>query len=211
MEFWNEQVTQKSWDVLLKIRKLPFDFILIGGWANYLWTRAMKSKDIDIVIAEFTDLDYLKKGFDLRKNDSLRKYEIKVDGIDVDIYVPYFSRLAIPVEDIRKYSTTIEGFTVASPALLLVLKQGAELDRKDSVKGEKDRIDIINLLFCADVDFGLYRGLLREYGLDHYLPRLKSIIASFKEIRYVGMTPRQLKLKKKEVLEKLASTAGGTR
>jgi len=211
MEFWNEQVTQKSWEVLLKIRKLPFGFILIGGWANYLWTRAMKSKDIDIVIAEFTDLDYLKRGFDLRKNDSLRKYEIKVDGIDVDIYVPYFSRLAIPVEDIRKYSTTIEGFTVASPALLLILKQGAELDRKDSVKGEKDRVDIINLLFCADVDFGLYRRLLREYGLGHYLPRLKSIIASFKETRYVGMTPRQLKLRKKEVLGKLASTAGGTR
>jgi predicted nucleotidyltransferase len=211
MEFWNEQMTEKSWDVLLKIRKLPFGFVLIGGWANYLWTRAMKSKDIDIVITDFKDFGYLKKGFELRKNDSLRKYEIKIDDIDVDIYVPYFSRLAVPVEHIGKYSATVEGFTVATPPLLLILKQGAELDRKDSVKGEKDRIDIISLLFFADVDLHLYRRLLVEYGLGHYLPRLKSIVASFKEARYLGMTPRQLKLKKKAVLQRLASAAGGAR
>jgi len=31
MEFWQDWVIEKSWDVLTKIKK-EFDFVLVGGW-----------------------------------------------------------------------------------------------------------------------------------------------------------------------------------
>ena len=49
MQFWNEVLTEKSWNVLKDLNRERFDFILIGGWAVYLWARSHKSKDIDII------------------------------------------------------------------------------------------------------------------------------------------------------------------
>ena len=83
MEYWSTIITEKSWDVLQRIKK-EFDFVLIGGWATYLWTKGHKSKDIDIII-DFKELDKLKLNYNLNKNDSLKKYEIKTEGIDIDV------------------------------------------------------------------------------------------------------------------------------
>jgi len=138
MEFWNSLLTEKSWNILLELSKEPFDFILIGGWAAYLWTNLHKSKDVDIVLEDIQALDYLKKKYNLKKNDNLKKYEIQFEEIDVDIYVPFYSKLAIPAEEIKKYATRIKGLKVVKPEALLILKQGAELERKESVKGNKD-------------------------------------------------------------------------
>jgi len=143
-EFWNSLLTKKSWEILQELRK-EYDFILIGGWATYLLTKQQKSKDIDIVV-DLNELQKLKKK-NLMKNDNLKKYEIKVDEIDVDIYLEYYSKLTIPTEDIKKYSIEIQGFKVASPETLLILKQGAYFDRKNSIKGQKDLIDIVSILF----------------------------------------------------------------
>jgi len=44
--------------------------------------------------------------------------------------------------------------------------------------------------------------LLKKYNLD-YLKRLKDIITRFKDIKYLNLNPREFKLKKKEILEKL--------
>ena len=201
MEFWNELVTGKSWEVLLKLRREPVPFTLIGGWAAYLWTRMQKSKDIDIVLEDHAGLEYLKQHFTLKKNDSLRKYEIIVDGIDVDIYVPYFSRLTLPAEDIRGYSTIVENIRVARPEALLVLKQGAEMDRGDSVKGRKDRLDIMALVLRTEMDWQLYRELLERYSLAGHLQRLRGIVGSFEDIRYLGLNPREFKLAKGKIAE----------
>lgn len=67
MEFWNSLLTEKSWEVLKKLQKEPFRFILIGGWAAYLWTRLHKSKNIDIIVYDFNDLAYLKEAHNLKK------------------------------------------------------------------------------------------------------------------------------------------------
>ena len=101
MEFWSSILTEKSWNLLKKLSKDKFRFILIGGWAAYLWTGLHKSKDIDIVIYDFKDLEYLKENYDLRKNDSLKKYEIKFDEIDVDVYVIHYSKLTLDIKDIK--------------------------------------------------------------------------------------------------------------
>jgi hypothetical protein len=202
-DFWNNALTEKSWNILINLKKEPFDFVLIGGWAAYLHTNLHKSKDIDIVIKNFEDLEKIKKRYNLIKNDSLKKYEIKMEEIDVDIYVPFFSRLAIPTEEIIKHTTKIQNIEVVKPELLLILKQGAEKDREFSVKGEKDRIDIITLLFFSEIDFKEYHDLIAKYQLNNFYERLKKIILNFKDTKYLGLTPRDLKLRKDGTLKKL--------
>ncbi|PIN72876.1 hypothetical protein COV22_02060, partial [Candidatus Woesearchaeota archaeon CG10_big_fil_rev_8_21_14_0_10_47_5] len=168
MEFWNSALTEKSWNALVQLRQKKFDFIVIGGWAAYLWTRLHKSKDVDIVIKNFEDLAILKRGYDLVKNDHLKKYEIKVEEIDIDIYVPYFSELTIPADELINHAAVVQGFEVVKPEALLILKQGAELDRERSVKGGKDRIDIMTLILYADIDFDEYFKLLKKYKLEFF-------------------------------------------
>ena len=203
MEFWNSILTEKSWKILQELKKEKFGFILIGGWAAYLWTNLHKSKDIDIVIKDFKDLSFLKHKYDLKKNSTLKKYEIKIEEIDIDIYAPFFSELAVPVEDIKKHTTRIQNIEVANPTVLLILKQGAEKVREKSVKGEKDRIDIMTLLFYSEIDFKKYFKLLKRYNLADFYKRLKDIIKNFKEIKYLNLNPREFKLKKQEIMKKL--------
>lgn len=205
-EFWNSLLTEKSWNLLIKISKEPFKFIVIGGWAAYLWTKLHKSKDIDIAIADIKELEYLKQNYELKKNDNLKKYEISFEEIDLDIYVPYFSKLPIPIQDLSKYTSRIEGLTVLKPEALLILKQGAEAERRESVKGTKDQIDIMALLCYTDMDAKLYFELLKKYGLEDYFRRLKSIINNFKDYEYLNLNPREFKLKKKEILGRLTKT-----
>ena len=203
MEFLSSLLTEKSWSLLKELSKKDFKFIVIGGWAAYLWTKMHKSKDIDIIVPDFKDLEYLKKNYDLRKNDSLKKYEIWLEEMDVDIYVPYYSKLALPIEEIKSHITKIENMQVASPEALLILKQGAELERKDSVKGSKDRIDIMALLLFSEIDFKKYSSLLEKHNLKHYLNRLFRVINNFDGIKYLELNPREFKLKKKELLGKI--------
>ncbi|HII30380.1 hypothetical protein COT48_03565 [Candidatus Woesearchaeota archaeon CG08_land_8_20_14_0_20_47_9] len=208
MEFWNSALTEKSWNALVQLRQKKFDFIVIGGWAAYLWTRLHKSKDVDIVIKNFEDLAILKRGYDLVKNDHLKKYEIKVEEIDIDIYVPYFSELTIPADELINHAAVVQGFEVVKPEALLILKQGAELDRERSVKGGKDRIDIMTLILYADIDFDEYFKLLKKYKLEFFYERLKNIISNFKDIKYIEMNPREFKLRKEGIVERLKMTAG---
>ena len=198
MEFWHDIITERSWKILQDIKR-EFDFILIGGWAVYLWTKAFKSKDVDILI-DIKNLDYLKNNFDLRKNENLKKYEIKKDGIDIDVYVAFYSKLIIPVEDLVKYTTKIESFKVVKKEALLILKQGSEKEREFSEKGLKDRIDIITLLL-NDIDFKEYYKLVEKYKLDDFPSRLKIIINNFKDLKYINLNPREFKLKKQEILK----------
>ena len=199
MDYWHNILTEKSWKLLQDIKK-AFPFTLIGGWAVYLWAHTHKSKDIDIIV-DYETLTKLKKEYNARKNDHLKKYEITKGEIDIDIYIPHYSKLIIPVEEIG--TTTIEGFSVASLEYLLILKQAAERERKESEKGEKDRIDIVSLLFACDIDFKTYHELLKKYKVDSFYDRLKLIVNGFSDYKYLHMTPRELKLKKAETLSKL--------
>jgi len=202
MEYWNDLITERSWKILQEI-KGKFNFILIEGWANYLWTRKFKSKDIDIVI-DFETLDKLKKEYNLRKNDVLKKYEIKIDEIDIDIYVPFYSNLTIPLEKLRK--TKIENFDVVKIEDLLILKQGATIDREYSEKGKKDILDILSSLFYCEIDFEDYLNRLKELKREEFYDRLTNIIKDFQGYNYFNLTPRELKLKKEKLLVLLKKT-----
>lgn len=203
MEYWHSLIVEKSWRVLQKLKK-DVSFILIGGWAAYLYAKTHKSKDIDIVV-DYEALEKIKLGYDLKKNEHLKKFEISIEGIDIDIYLPYFSRLAIPVEELHKYTTSIEGFKVVKPEALLILKQGAEKERGFSEKGIKDRIDIMDLILYYGIDCKFYWQLLKRYNLESFLGGLIKIIANFKEVKYLHLNPREFKLKKEALVKELKS------
>lgn len=203
-EFWNEQVTEASWERLQELSK-EIDFVLIGGWAAYLWTGKHKSKDIDIIV-DYETLAALQNKYRLEKNERLHKYEIKLEKFDVDIYVPFFSELTLPLNVIMKdYTTKVQNIKTIKPEVLLILKQGAEIARRNSIKGIKDSIDILTLLIYAPVDLKNYIMLLKKYKLEDYKKELVAVIANFSDsdIKYLGMDFRGFKKWKKKKIEEI--------
>lgn len=207
-EFWNELLTQASWEKLFELSK-KYDFILIGGWAAYLWTKAHKSKDIDVVVSQAT-LNEFKHDFQLFKNERLKKYEVKFEKFDLDVYVEHYSRLAIPPEELKNYLASVEGISTVRPEALLVLKQAAEIDRRGSAKGVKDAIDILAMLLYAEIDWKLYALLLARHGKNGFAAELEAVVKNFdeKNITYLGVGFKQFKDWKKEILQTLGSLKG---
>jgi hypothetical protein len=199
MEFWHDVLIEKSWAVLLELRK-RYEFILLGGWAVYLYTKALKSKDIDIIV-DYNTLGLMGRELPLKKNERLKKYELLISDVEVDVYVPYFSNLGIPVEDVAANIRVLEGFKVPTPEVLLILKQAAEVERAGSVKGLKDRIDILALLIYSEIDFNTYLSLVNKYSLSSYRERLKNLVETAdREFKELGITnPRQIRLLRKKI------------
>ncbi len=160
--FYNDLVTQKSWQTLQDLRG-RLDFILIGGWAVYLYAKALKSKDIDLII-NYDQLERFKPEFEVIKNDRLKKYEARREEVQIDIYLPHYSNIRIPVEDITDLAK-IETITVPSLEMLVILKQLAYEERGFSPKGQKDKLDILSLLYFGDFDFGKYQKLVKKFNL----------------------------------------------
>ncbi|MEM3484917.1 MAG: hypothetical protein QXQ64_07385 [Candidatus Bathyarchaeia archaeon] len=206
MEFWNEVVIDRSFRVLQEIRK-KFDFILIGGWAVYFLTGSLKSKDIDIIV-DLEDLAKLRALLWIKKNDHLKRYETDVEGVSIDIYVPYYSKFVVPPEEILKNTIRVENFMVPRPEILLLLKQQAEIERSGSVKGQKDRVDIICLLNSGIIDWQYYIHLVRKFKAEGYWGRLKEIVrsASF-EFEYLGIgNYREIRKIKERILEEMSKS-----
>ncbi len=202
-EFWDDLILDRSWNVLISLTK-EIDFILIGGWAVYLHAKAIKSKDIDIIV-DFENLEKIKLTRGLKKTDFLRKYETKINEISVDIYVPFYSRFSLSIEAINKNIVRIEGFKMPKPEVLLILKQQAELERKDSIKGQKDRIDILNLLLNSEINLKNYLAIAEKHGIENYVKRLKEIVRGARsEFYYLGIDDtRKIKLIKEKILQQM--------
>lgn len=200
MEYYQNLITEKSFKVLQDMKR-KHKFILIGGWAVFLYTHSLKSKDIDLII-EYEELEKLKKEFDLNKNDRLKKYEIIVDEIDIDLYLPFYSNPGIKTEEIKNYLNTLEGFSVPRPEILLILKQKAYSQRLRSPKGEKDKIDIIGLLNLG-LDFKLYKKILKKYNMENYAKDLKNLLSLTTEVPELKLNQFKYSKLKKKVLEQL--------
>ena len=191
---WRDEVVERSWRVLGELKGFA-DFVLIGGWGVYLWTRKLKSRDIDVYIDQknFYKLqsELTQKGYALKRNVRLMKFEALISDVEVDIYTPFVSRLVIPCLDVfdRKLYSVIEGFKVAIPEVLLLLKAQAARDRWHAEKGLKDRVDIISLLKFADVKRDVLEQMLREYDTQHTLRDAvkRAISESRIEYRFLGL------------------------
>lgn len=200
-EFYHELVTKKSFEVLKHLKK-RFNFILIGGWAVFLYTKALKSKDVDIVV-DYDQLGKFKKEFDVFKNERLKKYEAKIKEVDVDIYLPFFSKLGFPVEEIKNYTQSREGFIVPIPEILLILKVSTFKERKETTKGTKDLIDIFSLISNNQVDWQKYRKIIKKYNFQQINQELKDLISSAGAIPQLNLLDHQIAKLKKKILEKL--------
>jgi len=191
---WRDEVVERSWRVLGELRGFA-DFVLIGGWGVYLWTRKLKSRDIDVYIDQENFYRFQSeltfRGYALKRNVRLRKFEALISDVEVDVYTPFMSKLAVPCSDVfdRKMYSVIEGFKVAVPEVLLLLKAQAALERWHAEKGLKDRVDIISLLKFADVKLDVLKQLLRKYDTQHKLRDvvMRAISESRIEYRYLGL------------------------
>lgn len=191
MTYYHDLITEKSWKFLQQFQR-NYKFILIGGWAVYLYSKTLKSRDIDI-ICDYEELEKLKLEYELIKNERLKKYEFHAGEFDVDIYVPFYSDLGIPVEDLQSLTRNIEGFRVLELSALLILKQKAFSDRAGSLKGEKDKLDIIALIKTLhdNEGFARYAALLAKYDLYFYKIALRKILQETVSAPELGLNKHQ--------------------
>ena len=210
MELWNEIITEKSQKLLFELKDM-MNFVLIGGWAVWLYAPSVKSKDIDIYI-NFDDFfklqkELAEKGIYISLNQKLNKYEIKMDEIDIDIYTPHHCNLIVPCKDVfnEKLFKKVDKFDVIIPEALLILKINAEEKRHETIKGFKDRIDILSLLYKLDLNKKLLNELAKKYNTN--LNRIRDIITkSSKEYSYFfpeAENLRKLKALKIELIKKM--------
>lgn len=185
MEYYHGLITQKSFDLLKSLRK-SYDFILIGGWAVWFYTKALKSKDIDLVV-EYDTLEKLRLVYPVVKNDRLKKYEVKLEGVDVDLYLPFYSDPGIPAQDISKFAADVEGFKLPTTEVLFILKQVAMASRLGSLKGEKDKIDLWSLIKTGVVNWQAYRELIVTYKNEELIKSLHSLLEDTKSVRGLGL------------------------
>ena len=129
--------------------------ILIGGWATFELVGGEISKDIDLII--FSDEVRAKIGLrvsDLSKSDHHqgRKWRGIVDGIHIDIYLPYESQLGnklrLRVEVLAEHTEPgfHKGWKLLTIEAHTITKMAALLDRPDSEKGLKDAGELLRLL-----------------------------------------------------------------
>jgi len=207
---WRDEVVERSWRVLGELKGFA-DFVLIGGWGVYLWTRKLKSRDVDVYIDQknFYKLqsDLTLRGYALKRNVRLMRFEALISDVEVDIYTPFMSKLAVPCSDVfeRRLYSMIEGFKVAVPEVLLLLKAQAAKDRWHAEKGLKDRVDIISLLKFADVKRDVLDQLLREYDTQHKLRDAvkRAISESRIEYRFLGLAYEKDGVQLKRIYENL--------
>jgi len=207
---WRDEVVERSWRVLGELKGFA-DFVLIGGWGVYLWTRKLKSRDIDVYIDQknFYKLqsELTQRGYALKRNVRLMKFEALIGDVEVDIYTPFVSKLVIPCLDVfdRKLYSVIEGFKVTIPEVLLLLKAQAAQDRWHAEKGLKDRVDIISLLKYADVKPDVLKQMLTQYDMQHALrDAIKRAISESRiEYRFLGLAYEKDGVQLKKTYENL--------
>lgn len=195
MPYYHDIITSQSWQELMRLKKL-IPFVLIGGWATYLYTRALKSKDIDIAV-DYPALAVIKDAYDVRKNDRLRKYEAVKGPVAIDIYLPHYSRLGIPVEEIMKRSRLIEGFSVVDSDLLVALKIVTLSERGRTAKGRKDFLDLIAFANAGLFNKDEVTRILTTHRQASALPSFHAFLHETTRVPELGITThRYAKLKK---------------
>ncbi|MBI4066110.1 hypothetical protein HY411_00175 [Candidatus Gottesmanbacteria bacterium] len=200
MDYYRDTITTKSWEALQALAK-KYPFVLIGGWAVWLYAHRLKSKDIDIII-DFSTLAALKERYAITKNDRLTKYEA-VDGpVSMDIYVPHWSKVGIPAEDLMAMAVSREGFRVAPPEALLVTKQVAYQSRAGSAKGRKDLVDIVSLLLLGEFNWQTYQMFIKRYD-PHLSVSLSTLLSHQTSIEELNLNPHAYASHKRAWLVKL--------
>ncbi|MEX1061527.1 MAG: nucleotidyl transferase AbiEii/AbiGii toxin family protein [Patescibacteria group bacterium] len=200
MAYYHEVVTQKSWEELQKLKE-TIDFTLIGGWAAYFYTKALKSKDIDILV-NFDQLPKLQKEYALSKNERLKKYEAIKGEVQIDTYLPHFSQIGIPVENLMENTKTVEGFNTLDINYLVALKIYTLNQRGHSPKGRKDLFDILSLVQKETFSYKISNDILKKYEFKKELENLRNILSESNQIPELNLNTHKFSKLKKEMLTK---------
>jgi acyl-CoA-binding protein len=201
MEFYHEIITQKSF-VSLQELKGRHNFILIGGWAIFLYTRALKSKDIDIIV-DYPELAKLKESQNVFKNDRLKKYEIKTGEFDIDIYLEHYSDLGIGIGAVKSGAVVKEGFSVPRMEILLLLKLYAWENRRGSAKGQKDELDIFALASLPEFNWKNYKNAVEDNAFEKYNRLFEELIKKTREVKGLGINQQKMARLRKNILNQL--------
>jgi hypothetical protein len=207
---WREDVVDRSWTILLHLREFS-KFVLIGGWAVYFWTRKLKSRDIDLCIdqQDFYALqsELQKENVFVSRNPRLRKYEARFGDVEVDIYTPFQSNLLVPVGALftNRWFTNIEGYDVAVPEVLILLKSQAAKERWGSEKGIKDRADLLSLLLYSDWKPNFLKELAEDFDPKREVVNvlLRAVKESRVEYEYLGIRYEREGRKLRRIAEQL--------
>jgi len=176
-EFYRDAQVRGAQAVLARLQKVVPDAIVLGGWAVYLYARGQRSTDVDIFV-DFGGLGRLQQEFGpaLTRNNNLRKYELIIDGVEVDVFVEHLSNSGVAIEELVEPSRAMMGFRVVNPEGLLVLKLCAWIDRQGRTKGDKDEADVLSLLAATPLDWTRYREIIaKAHG--RYLELLPGALA----------------------------------
>lgn len=188
MAYYHDILTTKSWDELIRIKN-KLDFVLIGGWAVYLYTRSLKSKDIDILV-NYNDLEKLRELYpNVYKNDRLSKYEAVLGDVQVDVYLPHFSKIGIPVEKLIEETRLLDGFNVLDANYLTVLKIFTYGERKGSSKGRKDFLDLVSLIKSGAVDFLRVSEICNTNSFDNQFNQFVNDFIYASEVKELDLNP----------------------
>lgn len=198
MDYYHNLVTEKSWQELQNLRR-RLDFGLIGGWAAYLYTKTLKSKDIDIII-DYDALPVVANLYDMRKNNRLKKYEATKGEVQIDIYLPHYSQIGIPVEELLKQTISLEGFRVVEINYLIALKIFTFGRRGNSTKGRKDFIDTVSLLSLPPVNYEQIKHVVRNYDLGEALGNFIRILGSTFEMQELRLNKHAFAKLKKNIV-----------
>lgn len=198
MQFYNDIITQKSFSYLQSLKK-KYKFILIGGWAVYLYSKSLKSKDIDIII-DYNVLAKMKETDEVFKNERLHKYEINTGNFDIDIYVPHYSEIGIDPAEIKNYTVSKEGFIVPSLEILFLMKLFAWHNRRGSSKGQKDELDIFSLAFLPEFDWKKYSEFVKKFDFSEYHKEFLQLLKNTRSIKELNINEQKMAKFRKKVL-----------
>lgn len=201
MQYYHDIITEKSFKFLQEFKQ-RFQFILIGGWAVFLYTHALKSKDIDVII-DYPELGKLKNEFEVFKNARLKKYEIKTGEFDVDIYLPRYSDLGIDTEEIKKSATVKGGFIVPQLEILFLLKIYAWKARRGSVKGQKDEADLFSLVSLPEFNWQKYKKFAADFKFEEECDLFVNLLKKTSKADVLGLNEQQFSKLKKNILSKI--------
>lgn len=156
--FYPPELTDRSRHVLDRVVQATPGVVLIGGWATWVRTGGPMSHDIDLIVTHPQLATIGQLGTDTSESDHLsgRKWRTTIDGIHLDLYVPYQSRLGqalqLRVEDLATNTETIDGWRLLHLPGHIASKLAALTDRPHTAPGVKDRYELAALILRDDAD-----------------------------------------------------------
>lgn len=153
-------IYDKSLEILKQIidaqEEHNFKFVLIGGWATWVYNPYMKSRDIDLVVhkADYWKIKnfLLSLGFSESYGGHLGKKGFAMlyegDKIEIDVYdetVAGFDVMKV-IKNAKEKVIEDKIVGVASITDLTTMKLKSAIDRMGSAKGEKDISDLLAIL-----------------------------------------------------------------